>query len=114
MEDGLLDEIILLEKRIQAEVEAEEVRASAWRERELANLAAAETREKVAEEARFEQIMIRAQDSVRREAEALESAAQALCRRLEEIDDDDLRRALHRHLAILLPGGDHDHPHGEG
>lgn len=113
MKDGLLDDIIHLEKQIQAEVAAEETRAAAWRDRELAALDAAATRLKATEEQRLDRALSAARDKLRREADALESSAADACRRLESLDDDVLRRVLHRHLPSLLPGGDHDHPHGE-
>ena len=113
MKDGLLDEIIHLEKRIQAEVAAEETRAAAWRDREIAALGAKTARKRAAEEARLERAMTKVRDKLRREAAALESTAAESCRRLESLDDEALRQVLRKHLPSLLPGGDHDHPHGE-
>lgn len=114
MRDGLLDEIIHLENRIQAEVAAEETRAAAWSERELATLDAKMARERLEEEAHLERAMTKVGDRLRREAADLEATAAESCRRLESLDDEALRRVLRKHLPCLLPGGDHDHPHGEG
>ncbi len=114
MKDGLLDEIIHLEKQLQDEVAVEEARAATWRDRELASLAEAKTRADAAEEEHRRQAMATADETARREAEELESRVTALCLRLENLADETLLRVLQRHLPTLLPGSDHDHPHGEG
>ena len=113
MTDGLLENIIELEKHIQTEVAAEQTRAEEWRVRELASLedACAETR--MIEEARCRKFLAEQDKQLKGEGTALEVATSAWCQRLLNLDDEILRDVLRRHLAAVLPGGDYDHPHGQ-
>ena len=114
MTDGLLEEIIALEKQIQAGVSAEQLRAERWRKRELAALESALVAERAATEEWRKRTLAEKKDALLREGADLEAAAKAWCLRLEQLDDAVLRYVLRRHLASVLPGGDHDHPHGQG
>jgi len=114
MTDGLLENIIHLEKQIQANVVAEQLRAGQWQERELAALekALAETRARIDEQRK--QVLIEKKAQLLREGTAIEAAAKDWCQRLDTLDDGTLEELLKRHLAGVLPaGGDHDHPHGQ-
>ena len=51
------------------------------------------------------------QDAV--DVEQIKAATDAWCKRLAALDDAILSRVLKRKLAAILPGGDHDHPHGQ-
>ena len=114
MADGLLENIIQLEKQIQASVSAEQVRAGQWQERELAALESSLVTERAAAEERRKQALAEQQAELLREGSDLEAAAKAWCQRLAQLDDTTLEDVLRRHLARVLPGGDHDHPHGQG
>ena len=49
------------------------------------------------------------------EAWVMQSAKQDVVHLLDKLPDDStLEEVLRRHLAGVLPGGDHDHPHGQG
>jgi hypothetical protein len=112
MTDGLLESIIQLERSIQAEVVAEQARASAWQARELTSLQASLTADRSAEEDRRRLILAGKRVELQREGAALEASASAWCCRMSSLDSATLSDLLKRHLADILPGGGHDHPHG--
>jgi hypothetical protein len=114
MTDGLLENIIQLEKQIQASVSAEQIRAEQWQERELAALESSLVAERSATEERRKQALTEKQAELLREGSDLKAAAEAWCQRLDKLEDSTLEEVLRRHLAGVLPGGDHDHPHGQG
>jgi len=113
MTDGLLENIILLEKQIQASVAEEQVRAEQWQERELAILENSLTEARAATEEQGKQVLNEKKALLLKEGANLETAAKEWCQRLEKLDDSTLEEILKRHLAGVLPGGDHDHPHGQ-
>ena len=114
MTDGLLENIIQLEKRIQTDVAAEQTRANEWQKRELATLQSSFTDTQAAEKERCQQILTEKKAGLLREGAALEADSADWCQRLSSLDNATLRDVLKRHLAAILPGGDHDHPHGQG
>ena len=114
MTDGLLESIIQLEKHIQAEVAAEQARAEEWQQRELAAIESGLTAALTAEQERGRQALAEKQCALQSEGAAMETAASAWCGRLLNLDEATLHDLLKRHLAVILPGGDHDHPHGQG
>ena len=113
MTDGLLDNIIELEKRIQVEVTAERTRAGEWQVRELATLVSECAEARIIEEARCRGLLAEQEEKLKAEGTALEKAACALCQRLLALNDEVLHDVLKRHLAAILPGGDYDHPYGQ-
>lgn len=113
MTDGLLENIIHLEKQIQANVVEEQVRAAQWQERELTNLENSLVEARAATEDQRKQALIKKKAELLHEGEDLETAAKDWCQRLENLDASTLEEVLKRHLAEVLPGGDHDHPHGQ-
>ena len=113
MTDGLLTNIIQLEKSIQSDIAAEQTRAQRWEERELTQLEREQTQAKKA----FAQ---KQEERMRAEKSELESASQTLLRRskqfchhLENIQEDILIQELKEHLQTIVFGGDDDHPHGQ-
>lgn len=113
MTDGLLDNIIELEKDIQAEVSAEQIRAEEWQARELAGLQDDCAKAKANEEVRRRELLADKNVKLREESASLEAVACAWCQRLSKLNDEMLLDVLKRHLAVILPGGDYDHPHGQ-
>ena len=113
MTDGLLENIIQLERRIQAEIAAEQARAGQWQKSELASIEESLAAASAAEEERSRHMLAQSRIDLQREGAALEATSAAWCQRLSELDDATLRDVLKRHLAAILPGGDHDHPHGQ-
>ncbi len=113
MTDGLLENIIQLEKNIQSEVTAERARADEWQQRELTAIESSFTAALTADEERYRQMLAGKKAELQNEGAALEATSSAWCQRLSELDDANLRDVLKRHLATILPGGDHDHPHGQ-
>jgi len=113
MTDRLLENIIQLEKRIQSEVTAEQARASEWQQREVAAIELSLGAALAAEEERCQQMLAENERKLQCESAALEATSSAWCQRLSKLDDATLRDVLKRHLAAILPGGDHDHPHGQ-
>ena len=91
MSDGLLENIINLEKKIQFEVAAEQARAQKWQERELVSLknALAESRE--SELARLNMRLNKEKVALQLESKELEAAASEWCRRLSSLEDTVLR-----------------------
>ena len=113
MTDGLLDNIIELEKRIQAEVTAEQTRAEEWQARELATLLNECAEVRMIKEARCRELLAEQEEQLKGEGIALEEAASAWCQRLLALNDEVLHDVLKRHLTAILPGGDYDHPYGQ-
>lgn len=113
MTDGLLGNIIQLEKRIQATVAAEEERAQSWCRRELAALQKVLSASREAETARLQMRLSEEKTELMREAELSKKASSDWCQRLQTLGDSALQELLRSHLAAILPGGDHDHPHGQ-
>jgi hypothetical protein len=113
MTDGLLDNIIELEKRIQAEVTAEQTRVEQWRVRELARLEEERAETRKIEEAHSRELLAEQEKQLKAEGTALEVAASTWCQRLLALNDETLCNVLNRHLSSILPGGDYDHPHGQ-
>jgi hypothetical protein len=66
------------------------------------------------DEQRCRRLLAEYKTALLREGANLEAAAAAWCERLASLNDTTLHSALKRHLATILPGGDHDHPHGQG
>ncbi|MCK4509495.1 MAG: hypothetical protein KAU27_13175, partial [Desulfuromonadales bacterium] len=110
---GLLENIIQLEKRIQFEVTAERARADEWQQRELAAIENSFAAELNTEEERCRQTLTEKKAELQCEGADLEATSSAWRQRLSKLDDATLRDLLKRHLAAILPGGDHDHPHGQ-
>ena len=113
MTDGLLENIIQLEKQIQAEVAEEQERAKTWQERELAQLDQKLETARANEEERCRQTLTEQNTAVHQDVAKIKAETDAWCKRLAELDDATLSRVLKRKLAAILPGGDHDHPHGQ-
>ncbi len=114
MSDGLLESIIQLEKSIQAEVAKEKVRAEEWQTRELANLETVLTSASEELARNRSQKLARKKRELKREGAKVQTDAETWCKRLESLDDSVLRATLRSYLAVILPEGDHDHPHGKG
>jgi hypothetical protein len=114
MTDELLNNIIQLEKVIQAEVAEEQARATAWQIRELSALQEALAAARKEEELHCRQLLAEKKSSLLREGAAIEEAVAAWCERLTSLEEAILQDVLKRHLVIILPGGEHDHPHGQG
>ena len=113
MTDGLLENIIQLEKQIQAEVAEEQERAKAWQQRELVQLDQKLETERANEEERCHQTLTEQKSAVHQDVEQIKAATDTWCKRLAALDDATLNRVLEHKLAAILPGGDHDHPHGQ-
>lgn len=114
MTDGLLENIIQLEKQLQAEVADEQVRAQQWQSRELEHLDKSFVAARNLEENRLKTALKAREEEIQHEVEALEAQTEAWSRHLLSLDDATLMEVLKRQLAEILPGGDHDHPHGAG
>jgi ATPase subunit of ABC transporter with duplicated ATPase domains len=114
MSDRLLTNIIELEKTLQGEVEREEARASAWRERELAALEQEFTTSRQQLQQRQAEQLGAARRDATAAAERQRLAMAAWCERLAALPDSRLREVLHRHLPSILPEAGDDHPHGQG
>ena len=114
MTDGLLENIITLEKEIQADVAEEEARARTWQERELVKLDHLLNKAEARENERRQQEIAKQEAIMQHDAAEIKTAAKAWCKRLKELDDAALSEVLKEKLATILPRGDHDHPHGQG
>lgn len=113
MADQLLSAIIALEKDLQEQIQKEQSRALAWREQQLAALAADRERQHTALAAtRSAEIEAVRQAAVGEGAHAL-AAARAWCARLEQLPDEVCIRHLAALLQRLLPEAGDDHPHGQ-
>ncbi len=113
MTDGLLENIIQLEKRIQDGVTAEQARADEWQQRELIAIESSFAAALTTDEERYRQMLAEKKAELQNEGAALEATSSAWFQRLSNLDDATLRDVLKRHLAAILPRGDHDHPHGQ-
>lgn len=113
MTDGLLAEIILLEKELQASLSAEEQRCRAWRDRELAQLDRALDEAREAADGSGQRRIEQARVAAEQEAEELLRRTRLWCRVVDTLSEKTLRDSLRRHLAEVLPEVSDDHPHGE-
>lgn len=113
MTDELLENIIQLEKQIQTEVAAERAHAEEWQRRELAQMEKDFSDALKSETELSRQKLVEKKAVLQSEGAALEEMSSAWCRRLLELDEATLRNVLKRRLSVILPGGDHDHPHGQ-
>jgi len=114
MSDGLLQEIIGLEKDLQAELADEERRSHAWRDRELRIL------EEKLEEVRSrccandQQLIDQVRSRAEVEAESTIEAAKTWCLKLSQLEEDRLLTVLRCHLAAVFPETNDDRSHGKG
>lgn len=113
MTDRLLATVIELEKTLQEEVRAEEVRAAAWRERELAQLQTDLAAARLEVVRWQEEQAAAAHCAADRAAAELQAAATGRCARLAALPEYFLEKLLKQQLAALLPGVGDDHPHGQ-
>jgi len=114
MGDYLLNAIITLEKELQSQVREESSRASAWRERQLAELAREEQELHTAlANARTEQIEAARRAAEARGAEEL-AAIRSWCTRLEGLSDENCIDLLKPLLRRLLPEAGDDYQNGKG
>ncbi|MBW2503677.1 MAG: hypothetical protein JRE16_03805 [Deltaproteobacteria bacterium] len=113
MSDGLLEEIIRLEKQIQQQLIEEERRVEAWQKRELDRLD--ETLENVHDTTRS--LVESKQEAARKQAgidgQALVAKEEQWCARLKGFDDQVLREALTHVLPLILPEEHDDHSNGQ-
>jgi hypothetical protein len=114
MGDRLLSGIIELEKTLREEERREAARAAAWRERELAALAAELTAARLALAQRDEDAVAVAREAAEAEGAALLAAGAERCTRLAALPEAFLESLLRRQLGRLLPEADDDHPDGQG
>jgi len=114
MSDGLLESIIQLEARLQQQLTQERQRCAQWQEREQAMLQQQQEQQQRALEDNYQKSLTGHKAELLREGEELEQEAKEWCRRLSGLDDQVLKQVLMRRLSAILPGGEHDHPHGEG
>jgi hypothetical protein len=109
MERDTLEEILAVEKEIRAKLEGERHEASQW----LAGVRQEVERDKLAE-------IVRLEDSVARQDEAAQEAAQekarqivqrasSAARRIEQLHDDELARRVRQHVACIASGDLRDH-----
>ncbi|PLX73975.1 MAG: hypothetical protein C0614_12300 [Desulfuromonas sp.] len=114
MSDGLLQEIIGLEKELQAELADEERRSLAWRDRELLIL---EEELEVARSrccANDQQMIDRVRATAEAEAKSTVEAAKAWCQKVVCLEEDRLLAALRSHLVVVFPETNDDRSHGKG
>ncbi|MGE4579461.1 MAG: hypothetical protein AB7F21_07970 [Desulfuromonadales bacterium] len=114
MADPLLQDIVALEKELEArrqEVASEVDRWLADVRQELA-AAARDLEARLQEEA--QQAEDRAAAESRAEAMKRREQAEGFARRLAGLEDDRLNQLLRMHLALILPGEAHDHRDVQG
>ena len=113
MTDGLLEEIILLEKQIQQQLATEEERVARWRAGELSALDKLLNSARQATVNSNDEALTSASEEAERKARQLVAAAENWSRSLLSLDDESLRRVLVKHLAMIIPEVSDDHPHGQ-
>lgn len=113
MNERLLDDIIALEKSIQAQVDAEEERSRTWRDHELDKLAEEERALQQTLETDFEAALEQVRNDVEADTVRLQANTEAYCRRLSELSDTALREALRTVLTRILPEAGNDHADGQ-
>ena len=113
MNERLLDDIIALEKSLQAQVDAEEERSRAWRDHELDKLAEEERALQQTLETDFAAALEQVRKDADAEADRPRADTEATCRRLSELSDTALREALRTVLTRILPEAGHDHADGQ-
>ena len=113
MSDGLLEEIILLEKQIQQQLELEEQRVARWQEQELASLDVALKRSQQVLARKVAQELEVTAAQAREDGEDLAQSIEQWCQRLKSLDDQFLRELLTSCLSEVLLEAPDDHPHGQ-
>ena len=113
MTDGLLEEIILLEKQIQQQLATEEERVARWRDRELSALDEILNSARQASLNTHDEALESAREDAEEEARRLVAVAEGWSQALLSLDDESLRRVLVKHLAMIIPEVFDDHPHGQ-
>lgn len=114
MSDGLLQEIISLEKELQAELGDEEQRSQAWSDRELSILEAELETARSRCRANDQQMIDQVRSSAETEAEKVVQAAKAWCQKLVQLEEDRLLPVLRCQLMAIFPETNDDRSHGEG
>ena len=113
MPDGLLEEIILLEKQIQQQLKKEECRVEEWQKRELAGLD--DMLERVRDTTRS--LVEAKQEATRKQAsidgQELVAKEEQWCARVKGFDDRVLREALTQVLPLIFPEEHGDHSNGQ-
>jgi hypothetical protein len=109
MEQNTLAEILGVEKEIRDKLDAERDQASQW----LANARREIEQVRLAETARLEESGGKdeqgAQTAAGDKAAEIVRQAQSAVQEIDRYADDDLRRLIRRHIAVIAPGASRDH-----
>lgn len=113
MGDGMLHDILAIERQIASKLEQERDRARAWLAEQKQEIdRQAEQALQAASRVACQAGETRCQGARRRGAERL-CAMRRTVRQLKALPDESLRQALQGHLKQLTARGDDDHPDGE-
>ncbi|HEX9206855.1 MAG TPA: hypothetical protein VF851_01375 [Steroidobacteraceae bacterium] len=104
MQQSTLQEILGVEQEIREQLDAERERASRWLEEARRRIQA----EHEAEVARLQDGAGQREEAARRaarqKAETILAQAQAAANAVTRLTDDELRQAIVRHVACIVPG----------
>ena len=113
MTDGLLEDIIQWEKRIQQQLAAEEQRVKAWSCQEMSVLEEGLSTVRKQAERDDRDVLDKAEQDARKEGDAQIKKTEVWCEHLQALDDQVLRKILQRHLEMIMPEVADDHSHGK-
>lgn len=113
MHDHLLDDIILLEKSLQRQIEKEKERIQSWLEQERSLLESVPQETETIQSDTFAAAIAQARGAAEREAAAHLDIVAKRCDRLAGMPADWLTELLLQHLQGLLPEDVNDCQDGE-
>lgn len=113
MNERLLDDIIALEKQIQAQTEIERQRSAAWRERELSHLDAAEQALRGQRDKQFHEAINKAETALEQQAQDQIEETGRLCQQLATLSAEELKSLVRDLLVRILPEPVDDHTNGQ-
>lgn len=105
MEHSALTEILGVEKQIRADLDAGREQASHWLENVRREIDQAHQADLARLRAAADQRRAALVQAARERAAAVVQAAEAAAREQARVDDDELKRRVLRHIAVILPGG---------
>jgi vacuolar-type H+-ATPase subunit H len=104
MQQSTLQEILGVEKEIREQLDAERERASRWLEDARRQVQAEHEAGVARLQAGAGQREAAARQAARQKAEEVLGQAQAAANAVAHLTDDELRRALVRHIVCIVPG----------
>lgn len=101
-----LEEIVVIEKEIQAQIAAERRKTGEWLEQQRETIARKSAAQIAAHRQKCDQMIAEAEEEARRKMSGRVREAELYEAFLRELPDDKLRIYVKRYLPRILPGGE--------